>query len=1136
MISTILILLVSTIPFLLTILLVFAANARKLNRYEQVLLPAIALIFGIFAVVFFNDLHNLIGSILILLGRYLPFLNSFNPTFLEAVVFNCLFMVSFAIIKCVYKLVLKLVAKPFSKIYKGLFGFFYGYDSEYEHWYLHESYIGVRRLFKNLFIAIVCVSLILFFLSNQLSDTAAFRNPFYPAFAVVVLGEIYYFLAGITKHEYKEELDFEDDQSKTIIKLARTQKILEHYFGDRLLRAFSRGRSRGAAEAHHDFCEALIRSDDFPERLSGAYFMSLVDQGLLGWQAKGNYDELNHDTALETVNLLRGKSVMFASPFYQDYLPYIFFPMNAELMRGGKVLVLHGGTHNDVHEDVTSKDNLAKFLSDGLTFVTNIQDIWTIGRLSDDGSQRPDVATLSLSSLGNASYILENADFLKQVGFVLVLDPSSILATYQIGISILSEYLSEGREPTYCIFDKNSDGLVDSLSHALRTNITEVGATEFCSGSSVGMLWSVDGEFLQHRLMPDIARYLGGGAELGLVALKSQVGKVAWISKDSVPIMDQRWILGQYYGELMGFAELPQEQAQLDRSFEWYPDLWSIRKKPYRFIVAEDEYSNLFEAYRQFSTRGSDQSFVNILAPNYLLREYMTVNADIFMKDPKAIPSFAPDYSKSQRNVVFSLVMMMIQGGRRVSEEEIASRLRYVGLLDDRSIQEALEGMFIEFFDAGVEDDLPESHILIDESEEYLPELRDMVTRRYYRLGNDARYSAAFQALKDVPLITEAPDGSEVLLGTRLFGLVNQLYLPGQFIVVGGKYYEVLSTNPETGIVLRRAADHFTKRRYYRQLRRYSITGWSDGERVGDSRTLGSISVKLGSANIAIDTLGYLELDDYGNLKDTHKVALENVPARVYPNKGLLRVDLNGAPNHVVTTLAVLISEACKTLYPKDYPYIAILTDEHGELPEGVLYENEPFDDGGVIYIVEDSLMDIGLISSIGRNMSRILELCWDYLDWHHDMLHGVKDEVETFALGELPELPKETVKKPGLFKRIFNRLKAIFKSRKRPKEEPDAVPEAQIEPTHGDLPKDELTEESEATDASIEAVERGSDELEDTGDPKPDSDSESLETEEGNGDRDGGNAEDTMETDDIDSKTGDPSSPSLGSEEKSHD
>ena len=1022
---TYLIYVVAMLAFLGSVWLVNKTGCPRGVRYRHLFLPVLAVVYVVGAMVSYGISGTVLWAGVEGLQADYPSLGRVSTSYLVNAAYNALFLVTFAGVKCVYAGLVSLLAPLYDRGLRGLFGKFYTYSEEYGQWHLRVDYAGVRRLLKSLYRACVVLAVLLFVVSEAIFALGSYGNPFYPAVAIIVLGELYFLLDGITKKEYKAQLDFEDDGYQRVFEYARLMDVMDHYFGDRLMSVFSRGRLRRSPDAHLDFCDELRRSENPHERVAGAYFSALVEKGLIGEGSVGGWDELSRDEAMNTVRLLEGKSVMFASPFYRDYAPYVFLPMVANLMRNGKVLVLCGPNSAD--------ENLQDYLSSGLAFVTNVERMWTIGSLEDPESA-PDIALLPFSSLGKMDTILDHEEFFRQTRFVLVIDPSSLLATYQIGLSSLADKLAKGDPVTYCIFDRNSDGLVDSLSHAFRTNLVEVGATEYSKEMSMGLMWEVDGPFLQHRLIEGISRYLGMGTELGLVGLKHQVSKIAWAAQESVPLVDQRWILGQYHAELFKFAELPQEQAQLDRSFELYPDAWSMRKEENRFVVAEDEASNLFETYRQFATRGSKQSFVNVLSPNYLLREYMVDNEHILAKDPKAIPAFAPDFCKSQRNAVFSIIMEMVQGGAEVSHEDVERRLKHAGIyLDDRSVEEALTGMMIEHIPLGADGYKLEECFTHHERAEYVPEKREVVLRHSYSMNPAARELMSFDSLRNVELITERPDGARVLLGFRLYDHVHQVMLPGQFVTIQGKYYEVLSIT-RGHVMLRRAADHFSNRRYYRQIRNYALGDWTEGAEAGKRkadhmRKVCGLEVSCGRVEgIRVETPGYLDMLDYGNFETAKLVETDAIPNRYYRNKTALKVSLpkrkveldeggfvevEPSPE-VIRTLAVLMGECLRTLYPKDHQFIAVLTAEGNSLAQGgkqgVLHTVKPMEgtelDPLAIYIVEDSMIDIGLVSSIDRNMQRILELCWDYLDWHEGQ---PEDEAPApvYEVGPMPELPE---------------------------------------------------------------------------------------------------------------------------------
>jgi hypothetical protein len=107
------------------------------------------------------------------------------------------------------------------------------------------------------------------------------------------------------------------------------------------------------------------------------------------------------------------------------------------------------------------------------------------------------------------------------------------------------------------------------------------------------------------------------------------------------------------------------------------------------------------------------------------------------------------------------------------------------------------------------------------------------------------------------------------------------------------------------------------------------------------------------------------------------------------------------------------------------------------------------------LYFVEDSLVDIGLISSLARNISRVLEICWDFLDWHIEMLQQKPQLEFTWEVGECPEFTPPQ-KRKGLFERIADFFKRHFGSGE--KQPPD---ESEFEFVATDEPKDKESEES---------------------------------------------------------------------------
>ena len=1007
------------------LLLVRGADRSESVRYRQVLMVPLAIAgLGLGLVVLRTPIPAATGNVFY--DLFFSGMDSLGRAICDGPLFDVLFCGAFALVKSLCLTMCGWWEKGLVRVFRPQIELFYVHDEETEQWFVTKGAASLRDLARRVWQASVVIALVAAF-------CFAGTGGVHPCFIPLVLSELSSFLGGRTKREYESSLTYEAGYARTIFGYANLEQALRHYFGERLLVTSSRGRRHAAAEGNTDLCASLLASPNPNDRICGAYFEALLKGGLIGvgGDNAGCYDALVHDRVIDTTRLMRGQSVLFATPFYGDYVPYVFLPVNTTLLRGHHVVVLTGSA--------AAKRAMPAFVEEGISFVTNVPDLWEVGELSPDGSAEPDVALLSFGELDDITFLTANADYLARVGMCLVIDPSSLLATYQVGLTMLAERMAVEGAPTYCVFDRNADGLVDSLSHALRVNLVEVGATDYADGTSFGLFWEVDGPQLQNRLMPGVARYLGVGTELGLVALHEQVPRITWAGRDSVPLVDLRWLVGQYYAEMFDYADLPQEQAEVDRRFEFVEEPSSLARARRRFMVVEDEHNNMFETYRQFSTRGSQESFVNVLAPNYLMRAYMAENSRVFAADPKAVPAIAPDVSKAPRNAVYAIVMEMLQTGEKMSEDDIAARLRYAGVTF-ADAGDALAGLMVDYFsDAG--GDRPESHLVCDERDTFQSSTGHMKRSRFYGLTATAQAARPFRGLRNVALITELPDGTRQQVGSRLFDLVYQSWLAGQFVTIDGKYYEVVSISDANGVLLRRAADHFSSRRYYRQLRSYELELLEERARPDSTCTYAAVTASLVCADVTVTTHGYLDMGDYGNVADARRAAVTSVPVRRLVGKDVLRIELAGSDANITRTIAVVLSELMVTLFRTDHQYLAVLTPTAGPLPEGILYQLAGYGaTDNVIFVVEDASIDIGLVSAVWRSLGRILETCFEYLDWHEEMLNASAFSGGAIDPGEPPEEVHEAGDKPreeparSILQRLLERLRDLLERKGRDK------------------------------------------------------------------------------------------------------
>jgi hypothetical protein len=175
------------------------------------------------------------------------------------------------------------------------------------------------------------------------------------------------------------------------------------------------------------------------------------------------------------------------------------------------------------------------------------------------------------------------------------------VSTGQIGLSLIVDQLGKNSEDiVYCPCDRNCDGLVDTLSHILKVNLTEVFATVPTLANCSYMYWNAHGEFLHHKILTGIAHYLGIGTELSSVALLHQIENTVWVSSERFPVLDMRWIAGQYYNKICSYILRPQSQEAFSEVFNVDANRWNLGTKDNAFITVEDEFNNLFEMTRLY--------------------------------------------------------------------------------------------------------------------------------------------------------------------------------------------------------------------------------------------------------------------------------------------------------------------------------------------------------------------------------------------------------------------------------------------------------------------------------------------------------------------------------------------------------
>lgn len=990
-------LIVAFVIIALLCLLQNAVNTKRSRRGRQVLLPCLTLVFSAAGAAVMSVRYNWSESIC---GR-LEFLENGN-----ILVLNALLMGVFVLFKCVACPAVSAKWRD-NKLMEETSGRFYEYDPVYNQWFLQKRWADFRRIVRAFALTglVLCAGL-LGITWIQGTGSPAWIVCF-PGGALLVLNEAWYYINGQTKEEFMHSVLGDESDAHRVSSYYRIREIYEKLFAAQRLASHT-GCEFSARQGHAQLLKTMEESENRAEKNTAQYFLTMDSR-----------IPLDSDCIQAVSTMMQGESVVFFNPFYRDLGAYLTLPIVNALLRGGKCLVVAG--RSSVGQDAVV------WLTELLRSYSHLRSMWRVKPLNK-GLPECEVGVLSFQQLYDAQVLSANRDFFSEAEFVLLLEPSIMVDTGQVGISIIAQETTRyGDAPVYCICDRYTDGLVDTMSHLLRTEITNVVAMPVPRCIYTGMAWNADGDFIRQKLFDKQTRFLGNGLELAAVAVKNQIPQVTWYSETKAPLRDLKWIAGQHHATICRYMNLPAQQKSLYEKIRFVPNLWCTQAGEEQFIVVEDEFCNMFSMMRTFLSRGSRQVFVNVLSENYLLRDYMRCNQQMFLSNPNAIPSLIPDYAKTTRNTLMKLIMMM--AFRPVGEAEVVGELHLAGCRTEDPF-DCLSKLLKQytFADGSVLD----IKSVVDEGE-----LVSGRTVNYYSIPKEDFQAYFAGSLKNAYYIVEEEKGESEYIDGKMFGHVTQTILPGQFVTYNGKYYQVKLISPESGIILRRASELYGGRRYYRQIRTYQFAPRETRD-VVYARTVMDIEIAIVSRNFDVVTGGYLDMGDNHDLRLAKVVSFEGDPCvrdfdRHYKNKNVLQIKFPDSDDKLRFTLCLLLSEVFRSVFPDAWQYLAVLTKRPQDI-EGMLnyvvYTLEGEEDS-YIYVVEDSDIDLGLLDAVNKNLPRLLEIVADFLDWHFEKMR--EPEQADPVMGEVT-LPEDE-KRRSRFLEMAERVRKLFRRRERKEE-----------------------------------------------------------------------------------------------------
>lgn len=1029
-----------TLPLVSALMIVAAIHTKRQERVAQLAIAIFSIIYLLIALIVLYRFNSFIQETLDSISQILPIgpiqVGSWSYYLLQ----NVLVVLAFAALKGAAIPIAVLVVRRWHEQVAAVVAGIYESLPDTSIWFISRRYGNLRRFLRVFYWSSVVLTSLLIALFLTFPDWPGFTGVAFPALAALVIGEVFFALDGLTEEEYSKSISGEKDSATRIANYGPLRQILRQTFPSRVLSDDVHLTSRASLGSGFLLGE-LTRSGDEVDRLVGTYFSRLREARI----------SVDVNMVHCTLDLMKRKSVLINNPFYVDLTSYISLVVYHMLLQSRKVLIVSG--RDSLAEDLSS------WISAGLEDVTGVPDLWNVEIITNEGHMNLHVGILAFADVHNLDVLRQHEEFLGDVELVILAEPSRMLATGQLGLSLLLSKCGMENPPTFVAFDGNHDGLVDSLSHLLKSSFTEVVASSLPQGASAEVVWASEGPNMHVKILPQISRYLGMGTEIGALALKYQVRKFDWIGGDAFPVLDMKWIAEQYYAQINRFAELDLSQDALEEAFVARANPWAIEQADNYFLIVEDEISNAFETIRKYATRAYVTGFVNLISDDYLLRDYMVANRNLIASDPKAIPPIVPDFARTERNLALRMIMLM--SWMEVSHTDLAREFELVG----QSVPTAPAGDTGQHWGGeplavGRLRELISEQTQIDDVQIRQLAGFDLPSRRvegetYFKLEDSPELRRVMDSLRPAYVLVEDEQGGVNRIGSLLFDHVYQALLPGQFVTYAGKYYEVQSigtSDSRSGVVLRRAAEHIRDRRSYRQWRDFTLESVVDRETIGARTDRAGIKMRRASASIRVESNGYYETRSNSSTNSAQRVDVKNIPVRENRSKAILEVKLPDISPQVRKTITLLLNELFVTIFPYDHPYIIALTsDVNGEFGSLLSLLRGEIDDD-CIYIVEDSMIDLGLIVAVERNWDRFMEVITDYLAWNLSPREIEEPEPESRVAFEVtfPEVPPQAKRKSWL-RRFLGRF------RRKPKSEPveSVTPVAEVEVL--DTPQDDL-------------------------------------------------------------------------------
>lgn len=717
-----------------------------------------------------------------------------------------------------------------------------------------------------------------------------------------------------------------------------------------------------------------------------------------------------------------GKDLLLYEKTFIRCMPPVCAVLQNHLLKGGNILVLcpHDAS-------ARQREELAGWLRDQLAIPALSRVVFS---LKQGGA--PVGSNVFLADVMEAFELVRgeaNTRWFKNLTAVVVLEAAATLFSMMPFATVFFNLLvgtGQARNKQFIILAaEERDNMEAALREFLGITPLEIRLPAHCAATSRFIVWRAEG---QEPLTA--ALRLGNTKDLGPLAL-------------AVPAFDDGVGNLHYYGiEGTPWNELREE---LDKVYKKgnlaFHQMVPVAQPPARAVVIGwDSGHAIPSALLRGLCFSGDEVLAQLYSSPYLLREYFAANIDFFLECDGQVGSLAPVPSRDRSSVARLLLERLYLGS--LDENEILFQLNILGTGSETAEEKLLlrsdraEQKLLRLF---------QDMLALGSSRPLTVQEHHTWDRKEKQFQKTATISLARTVADTVPSILSEvfalTDPSNNVLARIPRDHLYQNYLPELIYSFEGEPFFFfakdidhtqkrisLSHAQPRGLEIHRVAHtvNLSAMRKVSEPRQQEI---------GDYR----VSVQLHEAECIVTLRELTVFHHMATFATSTKESVNGIPRREYQHARLLSLSLSPQkdstpplPPEFAFSLALLLTEILPTVFPESYQYLLVIPGNdykpENEYSRLVPVFEPPFNPGeretkGItLYFLEDSTMDMGLVTAVHDRWMSLCELVEDYLEWFEETKQG-EDEATYLSFG----LGKQALAVLGLdrVKEVLNSLLA---------------------------------------------------------------------------------------------------------------